>query len=38
MAASVVDDPEIEDFTPITTTVTQRQAASRVLLAYHSKQ
>ena len=38
MAAGVVDDPEIEDFTPITTAITQRQAASRVLVAYHSKQ
>ena len=31
-----VDDPEIEDFTRITTTITQSLAASRVLLAYYS--
>jgi tetratricopeptide (TPR) repeat protein len=32
-----VDDPEIEDFSRITTTITQSLAASRVLLAYYSK-
>jgi tetratricopeptide (TPR) repeat protein len=32
-----VDDPEIEDFTRITTTITTSLAASRVLLAYYSK-
>src|SRR5512132_3947797 len=33
-----VDNPEIEDFTRITTTITHSLAASRVLLAYYSKQ
>jgi TIR domain-containing protein len=31
-----VDDPEIEDFTRITTTITNSLAASKVLLAYYS--
>jgi tetratricopeptide (TPR) repeat protein len=31
-----VDDPEIDDFERITTTITQSLAASRVLLAYYS--
>jgi TIR domain len=31
-----VDNPEIEDFTRITTTITDSLAASRVLLAYYS--
>jgi tetratricopeptide (TPR) repeat protein len=33
-----VDAPEIEDFTRITTTIIQGLAASRVLVAYYSKQ
>jgi tetratricopeptide (TPR) repeat protein len=32
-----VDDPEVEDFARITTTITQGLAASRVLLAYYSQ-
>jgi hypothetical protein len=31
-----VDDPEIEDFTRITATITDSLAASQVLLAYYS--